>query len=604
MPIISVDAARLNELLGREYAATELSEALEQIGCDVEDIIELRRYRCPSCQAMVEGGLGTDTVKVCPFCGHSQEASFEHLDDVTAIRLDLLAARPDLFDVGGLARALKGYLGLVRGLPRYEATPSDVVVEVDASVADERSYRPYIHCAVVHIAPLDDATLAVIMKMQEALHWGVGRDRKLASIGVYDLETLRAPIHYRTLDPDGEHFVPLGVADRAMSGRQILEEHPKGTAYAHLLKDLARYPVLADAEGQVLSMPPIINSESTKVRVGSQRLFIDVTGVSEAAVRNSLSMLVSSLVELGGRVESVEVRAGGRTLVTPELSPKTQAIELARAKQWLGLPLDADSLVDCLERMRVDVRPLDAERTRFEVTYPAFRSDIRHMVDLFEDLAIGFGYQNIEPAMVPTMTVSVPRPEEARSELARQVMFGLGYSEVMSLPLTTEAEHFTRLRLPVPEHYPRIANPKIKALTVLRTHLMSGVLNALHENRRRPLPIRLFEMDNVARLDADGPNGTGEDRRLCFADIGPDAGYAVARANLDALLREMGVTATYAPVEHPTFTPGRAARFEAKGVSGLIGELHPEVVLAFGLDHPVSLVEVTLLPIEVAAQRS
>src|SRR6185295_6803117 len=108
---------------------------------------------------------------------------------------------------------------------------------------------------------IDAASLVAIMKLQESLHWGIGRDRKLASIGVYDLDTLEGPISYRTLDPDGEPFEPLGLPGRLMSGRQILAEHPKGVGYAHLLRDLTRYPVLVDARGQVLSMPPIINSE-------------------------------------------------------------------------------------------------------------------------------------------------------------------------------------------------------------------------------------------------------------------------------------------------------------------------------------------------------
>ena len=138
------------------------------------------------------------------------------------------------------------------------------------------------------------------MKLQENLHWGVGRDRKLASIGVYDLATITGPITYRTMDPDKEPFVPLGMPGKKMTGRQILESHPKGMAYAELLADHKRYPVLVDSKGLVLSMPPIINSDETKVKKGTTRVFIDVTGISQAAVTKSLDTLVCSLVEIGG----------------------------------------------------------------------------------------------------------------------------------------------------------------------------------------------------------------------------------------------------------------------------------------------------------------
>lgn len=586
MPVVSIDAARLNALMHRPYTPERLGEALEQIGCDVEEVIELARYRCPNCGQMIEGSLGSET-NTCSVCGYTQEAQFAEVDRITAIRLDLLAARPDLFDIGGLARALKGYLGEVRGLPQYTTTPSDWRVEIDPAMAEHR--RPHIRCAIVHMPPLDDVQLATIMKMQENLHWGVGRDRKLASIGVYDLDTVQGPIRYTSIDPDATRFEPLGMPGTAMSGREILTDHPKGPAYAGLLDGCERYPALIDANGQILSMPPVINSEPTKVKIGTTRLFVDVTGPSAAAVANSLRMLVSSLIELGGTAYSVDMGDG---TTAPDLAPRTCAVSLQKARTWLGLPLDAESLTDCFERMRLDVAPIDDDR--FDITYPAFRSDIRHMVDLLEDLAIGFGYENIQPALVPTMTVGKPRPEEVISGQARQALIGLGYAEVMSLPMTTEADHFEKLRLPVPARYVRVANPKLKALTVVRSHLLGGVLNALAANKRRPMPVRLFELDNCVALDAEGLNGVREERRLCVAIMGPEAGYAQARSVLDALLRELGIEATVFATQHPSFVPGRVAGLAAGDVEGLIGEVHPEALVAFGLDQPVALVEMRL----------
>jgi phenylalanyl-tRNA synthetase beta chain len=594
MPIVNIDAGWLNELLEKSYPPEQLTDALDQIGCDVEEVVDIPRYRCPRCNAVVEGSMGADTVKQCGVCGHAQEEPFALVDTMTAIRLDLLAARPDLFDIGGLVRALEGYLGEKQGLPDFSCGSSDVVVKVDPSVTDKASYRPYIRCAVAELPPLDDRMLVALMKLQENLHWGVGRDRKLASIGVYDLATIEGPITYKTLHPDDEPFEPLGMPGAPMSGRKILEEHAKGVAYAHLLADHARYPVLVDATGQVLSMPPIINSEGTKVKAGSSRLFIDVTGISEAAVDNALHTFVCSLIELGAKISTVRMLQGEEERVSPNLAPRESVIELSRAKQWLGLPLDADNLMASLRRMRLDVAPLDEERTRFRVRYPAFRSDIRHMVDVFEDLAIGFGYQNIQAALVPTMTVGSARPEEEASDRVRTVLFGLGFSEIMSLPLTTEADHFERFRTPVPERYTRVGNPKLKALTVVRSHLMSGVMQALHENRRRPMPLRLFEIDNVALLADEAPTGSREERRLCFVEMGRDAGYASARSYLDSLLRELGAEGTFTATQEACFTPGRAATFEAPPFHGKLGELHPEVIVGFGLDHPVAIVEVTL----------
>lgn len=334
MPIVNIDLAWLNRLLGKPYETSVLQESLEQIGCDVEDVVDIERSRCPQCGSLVEHPLGQDEVKACTMCGFESEMPFKRVGSQQVMRLDLLADRPDLFDVGGLARALRGTLGIESGLPKYDVNPSGIKVTVDKSTTDKSSFRPFIACAVMTLPPVDETSLVAIMKLQENLHWGVGRDRKLASIGVYDLSTISGNITYRTMDPDKDPFVPLGMPGKKMSGRQILGSHPKGMAYAELLADLKRYPVLIDSKNQVLSMPPIINSEETKVKQGTTRVFIDVTGISQAAVTKSLDTLVCSLAEIGGKIETVTIKdADGKQRTAPDLTPRTKQIDVAEAKR-------------------------------------------------------------------------------------------------------------------------------------------------------------------------------------------------------------------------------------------------------------------------------
>lgn len=598
MPVINVEGEWLNRLLGREYAVSELADALEQMGCDVDDVLEVERFRCPRCGMAVEGSLGAEVTNVCNWCEYAQSGSFASIGKSTVIRLDLLAARPDLFDVGGIARALRGYLGLVEGLPEYEVGSPALQLHVDPSVDGPDCRRPHIRAAVVELPAVDDVTLVSLMKLQEALHWGVGRDRKLASIGVYDLSTLTGPLTYTTLDPDGDVFEPLGRPGELFTGRRILEEHPKGVAYARLLADHRRYPVLRDATGAVLSMPPIINSESTKVRLGTRQLFIDVTGPSLPAVVKSLDTFVSSLLELGGRASAVEIVQAGRTTVSPDLAPRTVEIDLPAARRWLGVSLTEEDVNRSLRRMRLDVAPSQgAEETRL-VRYPALRTDFKHMVDVFEDLAIGYGYRNIPPQNTAQATTGLPRAEEVRSELVRSVLIGLGFSEIMSLPMTTEELHFEKFREPVPARYARIGNPKLKAMTVVRSHLMTGLMEHLRENRRAPLPLRFFELDNVTVLDPAAETGAREQRRVCLVEMGKDASYASMRSIVDALLFELGLRGEYVASTAAAFIPGRVADVSTGSVvQGRLGELHPETILNFGLDHPVALAELTLLDV-------
>jgi phenylalanyl-tRNA synthetase beta chain len=120
---------------------------------------------------------------------------------------------------------------------------------------------------------------------------------------VYDLDTLSGDVfHYDAVDPDGIRFVPLGYSpndpDAQMTPREILENHKTGQAYAHLLKPLKKYPLLRDGAGTVLSMPPIINSESTRVTGKTTSFFVDVTGLSRRTVDRALNVIVTSFKEV------------------------------------------------------------------------------------------------------------------------------------------------------------------------------------------------------------------------------------------------------------------------------------------------------------------
>lgn len=592
MPIVAVSVKRLNQLLGKDYTRDDLVDSLEQLGCDVEDTAELGLFLCPACKTPNDKLLTEDPPKRCEFCGHEEATPFQQVATDRVIRLDLLAARPDLFDVGGLSRALKGYLGLEAGLSRFTTHPSDVSVEVDPIMSEKDTFRPYIVCAVVEMPPVDHNTLRDIMKLQENLHWGIGRDRKLASIGVYDLDTVKPPIKYSAVDPVHFKFSPLGMPGREMTPKQILEEHPKGVAYAHLMQPYRRYPILQDSLGQVLSMPPIINSEETKIKIGSTRMFIDVTGITRDAVVKSLNTLVSSLVELGATVKTVQMLYPDRTADTPDLSPKKIDIKFEEANRWLGLDLSRADFIHYLKKMRLDVTP---KGDLYEVSYPAFRTDIKHEVDVFEDLAIGYGFKNIQPQLVPSMTIGTPRQEEMISDLVRSALLGLGFTEIMSLLLQSTERQFTKFRLEPGDQHVIVGNPKTIEQKVVRTHLMTGLLETFQKNRRKVVPQKIFEIGNVIHVTPGQETGVREYRHVAFAIIGPGAGYAEGRAVMDAVLHERQIQVNYAAATHPAITEGRCAELTgADGTWGRLGELHPEVLINFGLAFPIVYGELRL----------
>jgi phenylalanyl-tRNA synthetase beta chain len=594
MPVVGISTADLRRLLGKEIGSVALAEAIDRLGCDLKELSEVVLYECPACAATIDRLPREDAPVECDACGHRGAQPFPKTGTDERIRLDLVPARPDLFNAMGLARALRGFLGLARGLPEIRVPAGEVTVEVDPSV---REVRPFIACAEVTVPPLTREQLVLTFRLQEDLHWGVGRDRKKASIGVYDLAKHGTAIRYTTMLPDFR-FTPLGMPGRALSLGEILAEHPKGRAYAGLLATFDRYPILVDSAGQVLSMPPVINSEETKLEVGSSRLFIDVTGTDARAVDDSLALLVTDLLELGGEAHGVRILEGGAERLTPDLSPARYQFSPPRAAALIGVPLDTGEVRDRLERMRLSVEPGEAAGD-FTVLVPKYRIDVKHEVDLIEDVAIAHGYENLPALLVPTMTVGEEHPRSTLGRRLRAVFTGLGFLEVVNFVLTNREDHYAKMRLPDGFGEARIRNPISPQQEIVRTHLLSGLMADFALNKTREMPQPLFEIGDVVTATAEG---TTQRLHLGIGVMGPRADFALVRSLADAFTSEFAIEADVRPLGDdplaPVFLPGRAAALALRGVvAGVLGEVHPAVIVGWGLDHPIVLAEVDLTPL-------
>ncbi|MBD3237936.1 MAG: phenylalanine--tRNA ligase subunit beta [Candidatus Eisenbacteria bacterium] len=603
MPVIGIPLRRLRELLGESggggVSAEELVERLGHLGCDVEGTTELQRVRCSACGAIYEMTATEEVPPRCEACGAELRGGHERLAPLEVIRMELLAVRPDMFDPGGLARVLRGYLGVETGRPDYPLGEPAAEVTVDAALRDPASYRPQIACAVIEDVDLDEGALKILMKLQENLHWAIGRDRKHASIGVYDFDRVEPQIEYVAEDPEQFRFRPLGAApsDRSQRLHEILQTHPKGMAYAHLLAAHQRYPLLRDAAGVVLSMPPIINSEETRVRSSTRRLFIDVTGMRRRVVERTLNIVVTSLLEnlRGARAATVRVRDADGERLTPDFTPQEAWVDAHHAARILGIELSPAEAADALRRMRHDVT--EAEDGRLRVAVPAYRNDILHEIDLIEDIAIAYGYHRIIPTLVPTFTVGEEHPLEATAQSARALLCGLGFLEVMTLVLTSDEAHDELLGWEPDPRRVQIANPISREQTRVRTSLLPGLLATLRHNATRPLPQMIFEVGDVSLLDPQAETGARELRRLACGIVSPRTGFEEIKAVAEAILREFAREAELTPSMRAPLMRGRAAEAPGGRASDpnlFFGEVHPEVLERYGLQNPAVLLEVDL----------
>jgi len=545
MPTVSVSHRDICKLLRRQIGPEKLRERLSLLGVEVDEIV------------------GDE------------------------IKLEVAHNRPDLLGPEGVARALKGFLGIEIGLPKYKLRNSGVVVEVDEST---RAIRPYIVAGVVQDVKFNDENVAALMQIQDKLHDTLGRNRRRGSIGVYDLDKIKPPVRYTTTLPEGLRFRPLDF-DRELTPAQILREHPRGVQYGGIMRGWIHYPLLIDSAGVVLSMPPIVNSEDTRVTSDTKRLFIDVTGDDERTVNRILTIMMTSLAERGFDLQSVAIKYPTKSVRTPNLKATKQRLRAAAVNEFLGLNLKPKDVVALVKRMRFDAASAAEVLT---VSVPPYRSDVMHEIDLIEDLAIAYGYDKLVPTLPNVVTVGEKHPIERLSKKARDVMVGLDFMEVMTYTLTNPNINFKLMRMS--GEAATIANPISEECTIVRNWLLPSLFCVLRENRRNPLPQQIFEVGDVVRLHPEGETGAVDVRKVAVATIGGQANFTYIRAIAEALLRELGITYEFRAIEHPSFIEGRAAEFLVKNKRiGIIGELHPEVILGFELEHPVAAFEFDLL---------
>ncbi len=542
MPTISIDLRDLMGLVGRRLGPERLRGMLEMLGLEAE--------------------IG------------EREA-----------RVEVPHNRPDLLSTEGLARVLSGILGRKTGLPEYPIRESGVVVEVDRGTRD---VRPLIAAGVAE-GRLDERTVLSIMQLQEKLHDSLGRRRRKASIGVYDLDRVKPPIRYTTVGPDEIKFAPLGFSEE-MTPAEIIERHPKGVEYGRLLAGLSRYPLLVDSEGRVLSMPPIVNSEETKVTENSKRLFIDVTGLDWKAVHGCLVIMLTAMGERGLRLGRVRIAGGGKSAVTPDLRPGRIRVGRRNVCETIGVELGTRDIASILRRMRYGVGKIGE---RFDVLFPPYRLDIMHEVDVIEDIAVGYGYGRLRPVEPSVLTRGREAEIERVSGRARLAMIGLGFTEVMTYTLTSREKACGRMG--TDEEMVEIGNPVSSEYSAVRNSLIPSLLEVLAENQHHPTPQRIFEIGNVAIIDRAYETGARTVRRLAGAVAGREATFTYIRAVAEAVMREISVGWELREFEHPGFIPGRAVEILSGGRRiGLAGEVFPAVLERFGLENPAAVFELEL----------
>ena len=542
MPTITLNKKEFEKLVGKELPLDELKDRISMLGTDLEGI---------------EGN---------------------------EIEVEVFPNRPDMLSEQGFARAFSSFIGQKTGLRNYDVVPSENVVAVDGSVA---GVRPYTVCAIIKGLSLDDEKIREIVQVQEKLHVTHCRKRKKGAIGIYPMESITFPITYCAKAPSDIRFRPL-EEDREMSAEELLLENPTGQEYGHLLEGLDAYPLFIDATGAILSMPPIINAHRTgKVTEDTTEVFIECSGFDRELLEHCLNILVTAFADMGGSIHSVTLEYPDGKRTTPDLTPATMPLDTAYINKRLGLQLTYDEVSEYLRRMGYDVDD-------GTVHIPAYRTDIMHPVDLVEDVAIAYGYENFEPELPEKGTVAQEAPFSKFKAIVADILIGRKLLEVNTFHLTNaklQREYMNNPSQPVI----RLQNALSHEFDTLRSWVLPSVLEVLSENKHNEFPQNIFCMGSAFMADSSKETGIKEPERLVVSLCGENATFTSIMQELDYLLRMLGSTYEVIEAEHPSFIPGRVGRIKVgeKKVA-YIGEVHPQVLSNWKIEQPVAAFELNL----------
>jgi len=505
--------------------------------------------------------------------------------DAEEIELEIFPNRPDLLSYQGFKRSFLSFLGRQTNLKRYklERPEKNYTLKVDSSV---KNIRPYTACAIVKNLKFDNKKIKEIVDIQEKLHSTIGRKRKKLAIGIYPLEKINLPITYRALEPDKIKFQPL-EAQREMTGLEILQRHPAGRDYAHLLAGKTKFPLFIDAKNNILSMPPVINSHLTgKITEQTKEVFIECSGFDFETCKKCLNIIITTLAEMGGKVYQMNI-IGGIKATTPDLTPEKNKISLENTNKLLGLNLNEKQLKQLIEKM-------GHSYNKGVVKSPAWRTDILHEVDLIEDVAIAYGYENFEPEIPKIATIGQEDPKETLKRKIAEILSGLGLLEISNYHLTKPRDQFTKMGITETKQTGFIELEQSKTdYTILRKELTHYALKILSENIDSEYPQKIFELGRVFEQDKD--KNIAEKEKLSCA-LAP-GNFTEIKQTLEYFGKMLSVNIKLQELENPPahLIEGRAANIYLDDkIIGNLGEIHPKILKNWRIKMPVALFELDL----------
>jgi phenylalanyl-tRNA synthetase beta chain len=539
MPVVTLYFNRISKLLGRKVPKEKIISTLPFLGLDIED------------------------------------------ETPDHINIEYIPNRPDFSTDYGIVTALQGLLEIKLGMPLLRIKKGSDTIRVDSSVG---KIRPYIVAIKALGGKMDDETIRQIITMQEDLHNGIGRRRKKISIGIHDLDKIKFPLVYKTVERT-HRFIPLNLQEE-LSILDILEKTETGLAYKHLLESTNKVPLIVDSMGNTISFPPIINSKLTEVTCKSKNLLVEVTANDKNAAEDALAVVTCALQNAGFKLFSVQI--SGPRNSTPKLESRKMLLDPALVNGTLGLGLTTSVMIKSLRKNRLDAK---VKRKQILCLIPRYRTDIFGPIDLVEEVALGYGIENLNYSIPQARTAGQKNKVTVALEAVRDTMIGLGYLEVMNFELVGKQVQYDMPKRDS-SNLISVADSKSQEHKILRDMLLPGLIDTLSRNIHESYPQKIFETGTVFHR----ANPVSEEIHLACVSAHNDASYTEVKSISQSLLKSgFDITCTTRNSQSALFIEGRTADILVNGKKiGIIGELSPEVLDNFKMRVPAAGFEINL----------
>jgi len=374
-----------------------------------------------------------------------------------------------------------------------------------------------------------------------------------------------------------------------MTGRQILSQHPAGREYAHLLKDSKVFPIFQDANNEILSMPPIINSQKTgKITENTKEVFIECSGFNLEYLKKALNIIVTAIADMGGEIYEMNIQ-DAKSYTTPNLEPEKMPFSIENINKTLGLNLNEKQIKNLLAKMGLGYIKGGV------ALIPAYRTDILHEIDLSEEIAIAYGYNNFQPEIPEISTIGEEDKTAILKRKIAEILTGLNLLEISTYHLSTKEKQFKKIGIK------DFKNQIIEVLdsktenNILRTSLLANLIQILSENSDASYPQKIFELGKIFSHDKKSEVQVGETENLCISLCHEKANFTEIKQILDYLIRMLDMKYEIKETQNPSFINGRCGEIIINNKPvGILGEINPTVLKNNKIKMPTASLEISI----------